>query len=79
MDALQRIVDKIDPSSSDSIFAFRNFLTNLLPLGPLLEWETEYGGVNRSTPEEVVGWMEGIVYFFPLWIFFKFKCHRTMS
>ena len=74
MDALQRIVDKIDPSSSDSIFAFRNFLTNLLPLGPLLEWETEYGVVNRSTPEEVVGWMEGIVFFH-----YGFKGHRTMS
>ena len=62
MDALQKIVDKIDPSSSDSIYAIRGFLTDLLPVGPLLDWESGNGDVNRSTPEEVVGWMEGIVF-----------------
>ena len=63
MEALQNIVDKMDASSSDNVYAIRGLLTGLLPLGPLVEWEIEYGNENRSTLEEVVGWMEGICFF----------------
>ena len=62
VEALQNIVDKMDGNSSDNLYAIRGVLTDLLPLGPLVEWEIEYGNENRSTAEEVVGWMEGICF-----------------
>ena len=49
----------MDPSNMNKIFAIRGILSELLPLGPLIQWEVEYGDKNRSTPEELVGWMEG--------------------
>ena len=60
--ALQKVVDKMDPSPTDRVYTIRGFLSNLIPIGPLLDWEEEYSNTNRSTPEEVVGWMEGKIF-----------------
>ena len=62
VDTLQSIVDRMDPSNMYKLFSIRGMLSELLPLGPLIESEIEYGGSNRSTPEQIVGWMEGEFY-----------------
>ena len=69
VDTLQSIVDRMDPSNMYKLFSIRGMLSEVLPLGPLIESEIEYGGANRSTPEEIVGWMEGEFYagFAPCW------------
>ena len=55
--ALQKLVDEMDPSDMDMVYPVRSIISDLLPIGPVSEWEAGYR--NRTTPEEVADWMEG--------------------
>ena len=47
----------MDPSDMDMVYPVRSIISDLLPIGPVSEWEAGYR--NRTTPEEVADWMEG--------------------
>ena len=55
--ALQKLVDEMDPSDMDIVYPVRSIISDLLPIEPVSEWEAGYR--NRTTPEEVADWMEG--------------------
>ena len=45
--------------SSEGIYSIRSLLSELIPIGPKTDWEIQEGYGNRTTPEQVVTWMEG--------------------
>ena len=61
VDALQDIVDGMNVSRQQEVYMKRQLLTDLLPIGPLVGNEAD-GWFNRSTPEQVVTWMEGAIH-----------------